>query len=202
MAVDLSNYTDTLRREVSPPGSTIFSAVSDDVFLGYLADAFWEVKLDGFNIPWTCSVDGIVTPVTGPAPDPQVDPPVTPFEPGVDIPRDQIALVILYAGIKILRNQLMNSQTRLTAKAGPVEYSTESSANLLTTMLTTLNDVRNRLLALKTFNQNVTLIDVFSGRSISGASYAGYLYDWYFGAFGADVGELWSAGAYEVLDIP
>lgn len=186
MSVDLANYTDALRREVSPPGSTTFAAVSDDVFLGYLSDAFWEVKLDGFVEPYSCSVDGIVTPLTGAAPDPLVNPAATAYDPNTDIAREQISLILLYAGIKIIRNRLLEGNTRFSAKAGPVEYTTENSANLLTEMLKELNAAKTRLLYLKTFNQDVSLIDAFSARSTSSSSYAGYLYDFYSGAFGTN----------------
>src|SRR4051794_2613523 len=123
MAVDLTDYVPTLRREVTPPGSTLFSAVTDAVFAGYLADAFWEVKLDGFVEPWVADEDGVVIPQS----DPQAATGNGPFniaayDPAVDMPREQIALVVLYAGIKIIRNQLLQSNTRLTAKAGPVEF--------------------------------------------------------------------------------
>lgn len=199
MAVDLSDYVDVLRREVTLPGSTQFSTVPDTTMLGYLADAFWEVKLDGFVEPWVADSDGIVIPQN----DPQAltsggpfNP--TPYDPSKDIPRDQVALVVLYAGIKILRNNVLAQNTRLSAKAGPVEFTTENSANVLTEMLKELTNIKNRLLALKTFNQDVTLIDVFSARSTSGASYAGYLYDWYIGAFGSDAYADFF-GAYGVL---
>jgi hypothetical protein len=191
MAVDLSDYVDTLRREVTPPGSTTFATVSDDVFTGYLADAFWEVRLDGFIEPFVCDSSGIIVPSS----DPQVLAGATAFLPSaynaaLDIGRDQIALVCLYAGIKIIRNRLMEQSSRVRAKAGPVEFEQDYSANVLTEMLRELSDTRKRLLYLKTFNQDVTLIDSFSARSASASSYAGYLYDWYAGAFGSPNSDL------------
>lgn len=179
MAVDLSDYTDTVRREVTPPGSTTFATVSDDVFTGYLADAFWEVRLDGFIEPFSCDPDGIVTPISG----------------TTDIARDDIALVCMYAGIKIIRNRLMETPTRTRAAAGPVQFEQDFSANLLVEMLKELTAMKNRLLYLKTFNQDVHLIDAFSARSISPASYSGYLYDWYAGAFGTPYSDMsWDTG--------
>ena len=182
MSVDLSDYVDSLKREVSPPGSDVFAGVGDDVFAGYLADAFWEVRLDGFVEPYSADPDGIVTPLS---------------DSGPDIGREDIALVILYAGIKIIRNRLLSTQTRLTAKAGPVEFTTENSANLLTEMLKELSNIKNRLLYLKTYNQDVTVLDAFSARSVSGPSYAGYLYDFYAGAIGGSPGDF--LGAYGIL---
>lgn len=175
MPVDLAEYVDTLRREVTPPGSSTFASVSDEVFTGYLADAFWEVRLDGFVEPYSCDVDGIIAPLSG----------------SDDIGRDQIALVCLYAGIKIIRNRLLEQSSRTRAKAGPVEFEQDFSANLLVEMLKELQSTRVRLLYLKTYNQDVTLIDAFSARSASAASYSGYLYDWYAGAFGGPISDLY-----------
>lgn len=186
MAVDLSDYTDTLRREVSPPGSTLFATVSDDVFAGYLADAFWDVKLDGWQMGWVCDVNGIVVPVNDPqiAVDNKTVFTKTPFDPNADLPRDKVALICLYAGIKIIRNRLFETTQHFRAKAGPVEYEQDYSSNVLTTMLKELQDIRQRLLVLNTYSLDVALIDGFSARSTSAASYSGYLYDWYVGAFG------------------
>lgn len=193
MAVDLSDYVDTVRREVTPPGSTTFATVPDTVFTGYLSDAFWEVKLDGFNEAFVCDADGIVLPINDTqAPNVAIGFTGGPYVDGVDMPRDQVALVCLYAGIKIIRNKLLEQSTRLRAKAGPVEFEQDYSANLLIEMLKELQAVRARLLYLKTFNQDVHLVDAFSARSVSAASYSGYLYDWYAGAFGSPNGDLYS----------
>lgn len=206
MAVDLSDYVDVLRREVTPPGSTTFSTVSDEVFVGYLCDAFWEVTLDGFLgtastsgstglVPvaaYSCDSSGIVLPQSDPqvvAGESSYSP--TPFDPTADMNRSEIGLVCLYAGIKIIRNKLLEMNTRSRAKAGPVEYEADYSANLMIEMLKELQTVRQRLLWLRTFNQDVSLIDAFSARSTSAASYSGYLYDWYAGAFGSPNSDLY-----------
>lgn len=198
MSVDLSDYVATLRREVSPPGSTTFNDVSDEVFVGYLADAFWEVRLDGFIEPYSADSAGIILAVN----DPQVlagaaDYTPTIYEPATDIGRPEIALICLYAGIKIIRNRLMEQSSRFRAKAGPVEFEQDYSANLLTEMLKELSATKARLLYLRTYNQDVSLIDAFSARSASAASYSGYLYDWYLGALGGPYSDLYdSRGIY------
>lgn len=206
MAVDLSDYVDTVRREVTPPGSTTFATVSDEVFVGYLADAFWEVTLDGFlgtatnsngngmvpNAAYSCDSSGIIVPQNNPqALAGAASYTLTPYEPDVDINRSEIALICLYAGIKIIRNQLMSQSTKTRAKAGPVEFEQDFSANLLVEMLKELQDVRTRLLWLRTFNSDVSLVDGFSARSTSASSYSGYLYDWYAGAFGSPNSDLY-----------
>lgn len=192
MAVDLSDYVDTVRREVTPPGSTTFSTVSDDVFVGYLADAFWEVKLDGFMEPYVCDAYGIVIPAGDTqAANINLGFDATDFDVTVDMGRDQVALICLYAGIKIIRNKLMEQPSRTRAKAGPVEFEQDYSANLLVEMLRELQSVRQRLLFLRATDMNVTIMDAFSARSVSPSSYSGYLYDWYAGAFGSVQSDLY-----------
>src|SRR3954468_5515532 len=122
MVVELSDdqYIESLKREVTPLGSDMFDTISKTMWTGYLSDAFWEAKLDGFLIGYVCDEDGTVTPES-----------VT-ME---DLDRRFIALVILYAGIKILSNKILNTQTRFAAKAGPVEFEQETSATMLAEML-------------------------------------------------------------------
>lgn len=192
MAVDLSDWVDALRREVTPPGSSTFATVSDDVFVGYLADAFWEVKLDGFIEPYVCDAYGIVIPAgSQDAANVNLGFEATDYTDGTDMPRDQVALVILYAGIKIIRNKLLEQSSRTRAKAGPVEFEQDYSANLLVEMLRELQSVRQRLLFLRATDMNVTIMDAFSARSVSPSSYSGYLYDWYAGAFGSVQSDLY-----------
>lgn len=197
MAVDLSDYVPALRREISPPGSTAFRAVGDDVMAGYLADAFWEVRLDGFMEPFSCDSSGIILPLS----DPQVvagaaDYTLTPYDPSKDIGRSEVALICLYAGIKIIRNRLMEQASRFRAKAGPVEFERDYSANLLVEMLKELQNTRTRLLYLRTYNSNVEVIDAFSARSASAVSYSGYLYDFLVSGLGGP-----HSDAYDVSGI-
>lgn len=167
MAVDLADYVPALRREIQPPGSTLFDDVSDDDLEGYLSDAFWEARLDGFVIDYTES-GGIVTPSSS----------------AVEFPREQTALVVLYAGLKILRNRLLQTNTKFAAKAGPVEFATEQSANMLTEMARQLAAVKDRLIAMNLTATDISLVDAFSNRNASPESYGGYLQEWYISIFG------------------
>jgi len=159
VAVDLSDYVGSLRREVTPLGSTLFASVSDDTLISYLADAFWEARLDGFLTKWTSDVDGIVTPVA---------------ESGADITQAEIALIVLYAGVRILRNQILNTNTGFRAKAGPVEFEQQSSATMLAEMLKQLRDRKNQILdqALQV-GTSVAVFDAYSTRSLEWSSYWG-----------------------------
>lgn len=159
--VDLSDFVESLRREVTPPGSDLFTDVDDTVMTGYLADAFWEARLDGFLGVWVANEDGLVTPMeTG----------------GDDLPRELIGLVILYAGVKILRNRLMNLNTAFSAKAGPVEYEVQNSANLLTEMLKQLKEAKDRILEqVDLAPTNTYYFDAYTARNSSAAAYYGEL---------------------------
>lgn len=131
MAIDLGDLIESLQREVSPPGSDLFPDATDDDWFGHLQDAFWEVKLDGitsFN-NYTES-DGLVSPVSG----------------TTELTRDLQQLVVLYAGIRILRSTMRDIKTTFRAQAGPVEYETQQSATLLRAIFDELASKRNLIL--------------------------------------------------------
>ncbi len=132
MPVDLADLVEPLQREVSQPGAelTTFPNADDSSWIGYLSDSFWEIRLDslfsGFG-----EEDGVVSPTaTG-------DP---------DLTRDMQQLIVLYAGIRIIRNQLLAINTVFRAKAGPVEYETQKSAQILKAILDELKLRRNFVL--------------------------------------------------------
>jgi hypothetical protein len=120
MSVDLGELIEPLRREVSQPGAetSTFPDATDDSYFGHLQDAFWETVL--------------VTPL-------DVD--------DDDLGRDLQQLVVLYAGIRIIRNQLLAMNTLFRAKAGPVEYETQKSAQVLKGILDELKYRRDFVLA-------------------------------------------------------
>lgn len=118
MAVDLSEYVPDLKTEVNPPGSDLFPDATDEEWISMLRNAFWETVIDGVVVGYTES-DGLVTPKTG----------------AVDIARDQIQLVIYYAGIRVLKNRLSDLKTVFRSKAGPVEFETQQSAQVLKGLL-------------------------------------------------------------------
>lgn len=160
MAVDLSEYVDSLRREITPLGTDPFSSVTSAQLTGYLADAFWEARLDGFMANYVADEDGVITNTTiG----------------GADLDRRYVALVVLYAGIKVLRNRILNTSTSFRAKAGPVEFEQENSATMLAEMLKQLRATKDRILEeLDEDTETAALvIDAFSVRLFSSESYWG-----------------------------
>jgi hypothetical protein len=159
MAVDLSDYAPTLRREVTPLGSALFESITDTQLTPYLTDAFWEARLDGFLTGYTADEDGIVEPTAAG---------------GADLTPAGVALIVLYAGIKILRNRILNMNTGFRAKAGPVEFEQQNSATMLAEMLKQLRDRKNQLLDRAAhIGTDVVLLDAYSVRLLNPASYAG-----------------------------
>jgi hypothetical protein len=130
---DLSDWTDSLRRMVATPGTfaTVFPNTSDDDLVGSLMDGMAEAQMDGFFInPTLFSYDpdsGIVTPALTPP---------------------QISLIVLYAGSRIIRAELMARNTTFRAKAGPVEFETQQGSNVLTTILKDLEQRKIDILKL------------------------------------------------------
>lgn len=117
MSVDLNDLIPAVQAETSPPGTDLFPDASDDAWLLRLQNAFWEARLFGFaELNNYTESDGTIRPITG----------------TTDLPREEQQLIILFAAASAVRMSLMNTTTAFSAKAGPVEFSTQNSANLLT----------------------------------------------------------------------
>jgi len=134
MALELEEFIPSLVREVNPPGTPRFENVSNDQWLGYLTDAFWEARLDGFMPNYTCDEDGVVEHLHDPN------------DPAKEFPRYLVGLIVLYAGIRVLRNSILNTSQSFSATAGPVQYSTQNSATVLAELLKMLQERRKELL--------------------------------------------------------
>lgn len=146
MAVDLNDLVDNFKREVSPPGTDLYPDATDASWSGSLTDAFWEIRLYGFLAGFEEDAasrggpvefgEGIVTPIG--AIDGYDDP--TGYAPGQDLPRDLQQLIILWAGWKVVLNQMQNLSSMFRAKAGPVEVETQHAASVLKTILDQLKN--------------------------------------------------------------
>lgn len=159
MAVDLSDFVESLRREITPLGTNLFSGVGDADLVGFMTDAFWEAKLDGFLPGFVADEDGIVTNEVG----------------TTDLDRKYVALIVLYAGIRILRNRILNTNTGFRAKAGPVEFEQQNSATMLAEMLKQLRATKDKILEeLEAMDvSGVMVLDAFSVRLFDSTSYWG-----------------------------
>jgi hypothetical protein len=130
MSVDLSDLVELLRAEVDAPGDNSFTDAVDADWVNQLRSGFWETVLDGIMMGYQ-EVDGIVTPIF-----PVID----------DLSREYQQLVIFYAGVRVVRNKLRTMGTAFRAKAGPVEYETQNSAQVLKSIMDELINKRNIIL--------------------------------------------------------
>lgn len=159
MAVELSTYVESLRRAMTPIGGTLAIEVNDDELIARLVDAFWNARLDGFFPKYTVNEDGRVTPIL--EGDPEFD-------------RANVSLVVLYAAIDATTKQILSTQTKFRAKAGPVEFEQENSATMLVEMLKQLQVTKKRLLDqlndLDGGATSVMVLDAYVVRSLQGVS--------------------------------
>lgn len=148
MSTDLGDYAGTLRRQITPLGTTLFAGTTDNELAQHLTDAFWEAKLDGFLTGYVADEDGVVAPYGG-----------------AELPVENIALIALYAAVKILRNKILNTPTNFRAQAGPVEFEQANSATVLAELLKQLAATKNRIITEAQYGStDVVLIDAYSAR--------------------------------------
>lgn len=126
MAVDLFELVDPLKRSVNAPGGDAFPTATDNEFVGYLSDSFWELRMLNMLTEYTES-DGLIAPING----------------TTDIPREMQSLIILFAAITIVTNEMKALDTLFRAKGGPAEFEVQKSASLLKDVLAELQ--RRRL---------------------------------------------------------
>lgn len=127
--IDLSESVDSLRYLVAVPGTfaTVYPDTDEDMLLQVLCDAFAECQLEGMLLTNRVDPDGFVTPA---------------------ISDGQVAMVIVFAAVRLLRSTLLNANTSVTYKAGSAEYSTTQSATILKAILDDLKAQKDRLIAL------------------------------------------------------
>lgn len=130
MAVDLSDLVELLQAEVDAPGEDSFPEAVENDWVNQLRSAFWEVVLDGVLTGYT-EDEGIVSPSSG----------------STDLSREYQQLIIFYAGVRVIRNKLRTIGTLFKAKAGPVEYETQNSAQVLKSIMDELVRRRNLILS-------------------------------------------------------
>lgn len=153
MVADLSEFVASLRREITPVEGDALTT-TDEVLVGYLVDAFWEARLDGFMVGYISDEDGLVEP---------------------DLPREKVALCVLYAGIRILKLQLVNTEAHFRATAGPVGFETRQSATVMAEMLRQLERRKDHLLE-ALWATDVLVLDALTTRTLSAGSYGGWVH--------------------------
>ncbi len=162
MAVDLADLVDSLKREVNPPGESIFPNAVDSEYEGHLADGFWELVVAGY-ISGFVEADLIVTEDTA--------------TPTTDLTRQLQQLIIIAAGMRIIRMKFLQQDTLFRAVAGSVEFETRKSAQALDSLLKNLQTRFDDIVSTLP-NSNVPgsvfYSDIITLRSAGRSTFAGY----------------------------
>lgn len=152
MAVLLEDLVDSLKREISPPGTDLFPDATEADYVGYLSDSLYELMLAGV--------------VTGYRSDGEL---ITPTSGNADLSRELQQVLVLFAGIRIITNDLRNRNSLFRAKAGPVEYETQQGASTMKEILAELNRRRAWILyrLADTSSVDTEYIDMVTARTNS-----------------------------------
>lgn len=131
--VDLEDLVPSVLAAVSEPGSVAFPDATTSQWIAKLANAFWDAKLNQFiGFANYTETEGTLSPIDGDDP----------------IDRTLQQALVNFTAIDAIRNKLLNINTMFSAKAGPVEYETQQSAQLLKGILDDLMAQREQLLLL------------------------------------------------------
>lgn len=151
LPTDLSEHVEWFKREVAVPGtfSTLFPETRDDDLAAALVDGLYKAKLDG----WMPTVEA----------DPDT------FETNIEISQTAVAIIIVYAAITFVRNQITNMPTGQRYEApGGIVADTQRSAQVLVQRLKELGEERKGLLELRGGGSRrpATFVRMFDGYEV------------------------------------
>lgn len=129
MSTPVSDLREMLKREINVPGFAQLPGITNSQLDGYIMDGFWEARLMGVLSGYT-QTDGseLATPVAS----------IYLTADESDLPTQYQVLVVIVAGLRLLRLKALNLAVSLRAKAGPVEYEQQTSATVLREILQSL----------------------------------------------------------------
>lgn len=156
---DLIDLVEAYKREVSIPGAFAidFPTVQDDQIAASLGDAFGEAQLAGFFSTMSLDTD---------------DWSITP-----DLSTAGAALIVIYAGLRVVRQQLKNASASTTYRAGTTEYSKTQAISLLTEIVKELKERLDRIVA-NARSGSGTSVFVLDGYARRGNAFYGGLFDY------------------------
>lgn len=124
---DLGLAVDSLRNVVARPGTfaDLFPETTDDGLIQILTDALAEAHLYGFLTTHEADADGLIEP---------------PLSTG------QMAMVVLFAGLRLVRAELFNRVTNARYVAGPAQYEVTYATNILRDIMRALQTQKDKVL--------------------------------------------------------
>lgn len=137
---DFGDYVDSLRAILARPGtfSDLFPETNDDGLIQLLRDGLAECNMEQLLVGYVSNINGIVRP---------------------EMPPGAAAMVVLFAGVRLVRSEILNRITSTKYVAGPVSAEQNYSTNIL-------RDVAKQLEA-----QKLALIKVYSTSSAGAQFY-------------------------------
>lgn len=153
MTIYVSDLTPSLKRAVNPPGVDLYPDAVDGDYEGHLSDSFWELVMWGYITGFTedngLIIQDVATPTT-------------------DLGRDFQQLIVIVAGLNIIRMLMVNINTLFRAQAGPVEFEQRKAASVLAEVMQSLErKLKSMLQGLTDSNDggNTTYFDVVALRA-------------------------------------
>jgi hypothetical protein len=138
MATPVSDLRDQLDRELNIPGFEQLPDITTTELDGYILDGFWECRLLGMLDGYTVT-DGteLATPIGDN---------IQAASDAGGLPEQYQMLVIILAGVRMVRLKVLNLAINFKAEAGPVSFEQQASA---TTLRAVLKSLEERLAQLK-----------------------------------------------------
>jgi hypothetical protein len=125
---DFNNHVAWLRREVAVPGTfdTVFPDTAAGDLAAALVDGFYTAKRQGWFPGIEADPDTSLTDAV--------------------LSMTAVGIVVLYAGINIVRNQIKEMNTVFRAASGKEQFETQKAPSVLTERLKEMEDERKELL--------------------------------------------------------
>ncbi len=121
-------------REINIPGDEQLPSVSAGQKIGYIEDGFWDARLSGMLATFTVA-DGVDL----------VPPGITgklyftdDSSKAKDLEKQFWMMIVIIAGLRLLKLKIMDLAVNFTAEAGPVSYEQQASATVLRAILANL----------------------------------------------------------------
>ena len=137
MATPVTELRDRLDREVNVPGFGQLPDITPSEMDGYIMDGFWECRLLGMLDSYTIT-DGteFATPIGDN---------IQAVSDQGDLPEQYQMLVVILAGVRMVRLKVLNLAVNFKAEGGPVSYEQQASATTLRAVLASLEDRMRQL---------------------------------------------------------
>lgn len=141
---DLADYVDSLRGILARPGTfaALFPETTDDGLIQLLRDGLAEANMEQLLTAYRSDINGIVRP---------------------ELPPGGVAMIVLFAGVRLVRSEILNRITSTKYVAGPVSADQSYSTNILRDVAKALE--AQKLAIIKTYSTATSGIEFYMADS-------------------------------------